>query len=159
MRRTLSSAEHDSSGITRVRELRRERVSPPSLASSWLAAEPADTSVCLVLTYPSKGGTMKTRILGPGLTGVAVIGLALACEKGSPTSAPAASKVRGISASAEASTDEQKVRWDIISIDFSVTPHPVTAGGVVSALANDGSKITLTGSGTFNSGDPEDVTG
>src|SRR6266849_251983 len=102
---------------------------------------------------------MKTRVLGAGLTGVAVIGLALACEKGSPTSAPAASKVSGISASAEASTDEQKVRWDIISIDFSVTPHPVTAGGVASALANDGSKITLTGSGTFHSGDPEDVTG
>jgi hypothetical protein len=43
---------------------------------------------------------MKTRLLGAGLTGVAVIGLALACEKGSPTSAPAASKVSGISASA-----------------------------------------------------------
>src|SRR5713226_7890267 len=104
---------------------------------------------------------MKTRLLGAGLTGVAVIGLALACEKGSPTSAPAASKVNGISASAEASTDEQKVRWDIVSIDFSVTPHPVTSGGVASALANDSSKITLTGSGTFrsNSGNPQDVTG
>jgi hypothetical protein len=104
---------------------------------------------------------MRTRLLGAGLTGVAVIGLALACEKSSPTSAPAASKVSGISASAEASTDEQQVRWDIISIDFSVTPHPVTAGGVASALANDGSKITLTGSGTFrsNPGNPEDVTG
>ncbi len=104
---------------------------------------------------------MRTRLLGAGLTGVAVIGLALACEKGSPTSALAASKVSGISASAEASTDEQKVSWDIISIDFSVTPHPVTSGGVASALANDGSKITLTGSGTFrsNAGNPQDVTG
>ncbi len=104
---------------------------------------------------------MKTRVLGTGLTGVAVIGLALACEKGSPTSAPAASKVVGISASAEASTDGQKFRWDIVSIDFSVTPHPVTSGGMASALANDDSKITLTGSGTFrsNPGNPQDVTG
>ncbi len=103
---------------------------------------------------------MRSRVLGAGLTGVAVVGLALACEKGSPTSAPAASKVSGISAT-EASTDEQKVRWDIVSIDFSVTPHPVTSGGVASALANDGSKITLTGSGTFrsNPGNPQDVTG
>ena len=102
---------------------------------------------------------MKTRVLGAGLTGVAVIGLALACEKGSPPSAPAASRVKGISASEDASLGGQKFRWDIVSIDFSVTPHPVTSGGIASALANDGSKITLTGSGTFESGDDEEVTG
>ena len=54
LRRTLSSAEYDSIGITRVRELRRECVSPCRLASSWLAAEPADTSVCPVLAHLSK---------------------------------------------------------------------------------------------------------
>jgi hypothetical protein len=41
------------------------------------------------------------------------------------------------------------VRWDIVSINFAVTPNTVSAGGVASALANDGSKITVTGSGTF----------
>jgi len=37
----------------------------------------------------------------------------------------------------------------------------VSAGGIPSALANDGSKITLTGSGTFrsNPGNPQEVTG
>ena len=39
------------------------------------------------------------------------------------------------------------VRWDIFSIDFAAgTAGP---GGVASALAEDGSMITLTGSGTF----------
>ncbi len=42
----------------------------------------------------------------------------------------------------------QHVRWDIISInpptDFSIDP-----GGIASALANDGSKIVLMGTGTF----------
>ena len=39
------------------------------------------------------------------------------------------------------------VRWDIISLDF--TTFTVSAGGVASAIAQDGSHITLTGSGTF----------
>jgi hypothetical protein len=39
------------------------------------------------------------------------------------------------------------VRWDIFSIDFAAgTASP---GGVASALAEDGSMITITGSGTF----------
>lgn len=51
-----------------------------------------------------------------------------------------------------------KVRWDIISVDF--TTGTLSAGGMASALANDGSKITLTGSGTFRgSGDDAAVTG
>ena len=41
------------------------------------------------------------------------------------------------------------VRWDIVSLDFSKSPVPVTAGGHASAFANDQSHITLTGSGTF----------
>jgi len=37
------------------------------------------------------------------------------------------------------------IRWDIVSIATG-TPLP---GGIASALANDGSHVTLTGSGTF----------
>lgn len=52
-----------------------------------------------------------------------------------------------------------KVSWDLINLNF--TNGHVTAGGHASAFANDDSKITITGSGTFraNSGNPEDVTG
>lgn len=41
------------------------------------------------------------------------------------------------------------VRWDIISVNF--VDHTVNVGGMASATAlpNDGSSITLTGSGTF----------
>lgn len=40
-----------------------------------------------------------------------------------------------------------RVRWDIISVDFSRIA--LRAGGPASARANDGSIITITGSGTF----------
>jgi len=40
------------------------------------------------------------------------------------------------------------VRWDIISVNFA-PPFTVSAGGIASTLASDGSHITLTGSGTF----------
>ena len=55
--------------------------------------------------------------------------------------------------------NNRKVSWDLINLDF--TNNHVTAGGHASAFANDGSKIRMTGSGTFraNSADPEDVTG
>ncbi len=51
------------------------------------------------------------------------------------------------------------MRWDIISVNFAT--GTLSAGGNASAKANDGSKITLTGSGTFrsNPGNPQDVTG
>lgn len=52
---------------------------------------------------------------------------------------------------------EGRVRWDIISVNFATLT--LSAGGVASARANDGSKITLTGSGTFRPGESEDVTG
>jgi len=56
-------------------------------------------------------------------------------------------------------TDNDQFRWDIVHINFSA--HVVTAGGHLSAQANDMSAITLTGSGTFsvNSGNSQDVTG
>ena len=41
------------------------------------------------------------------------------------------------------------IRWDIISLPGGAPPGPIKAGGVASALAPDGTKITLTGSGTF----------
>ena len=51
-----------------------------------------------------------------------------------------------------------KYRWDIVSIDF--TTFTVSAGGIASARAIDGSKITLTGTGTFHSkGNAQSVTG
>jgi hypothetical protein len=50
-------------------------------------------------------------------------------------------------------------RWDLIDVDFAA--GSVAAGGVASARANDNSKITLHGSGTFhaNSGKSQDVSG
>ncbi len=54
----------------------------------------------------------------------------------------------------------QKYRWDIISVDFAT--GTLSAGGHASAIANDGSTITLTGNGTFNAASNfgnRDVTG
>ncbi len=53
-----------------------------------------------------------------------------------------------------ARADHVQYRWDIVSVIPAVR-----AGGVASALAIDGSKITLTGSGTFVPGLPDAVTG
>ena len=41
------------------------------------------------------------------------------------------------------------VRWDIVSLNFTVSPPTLSAGGVAAARADDGATITLTGSGTF----------
>ena len=43
--------------------------------------------------------------------------------------------------------EETRVRWDLVSIDF--VNGTVSAGGKASAIAQDNSTITLTGSGTF----------
>lgn len=53
--------------------------------------------------------------------------------------------------------DGKRVRWDILSVDFGT--GTVSAGGMASARANDNSKITLTGSGTFGVGEDGGVTG
>ncbi len=50
----------------------------------------------------------------------------------------------GVPGHAQASA---KMRWDIITIDF--TAMTANAGGKATAKANDGSWITLTGTGTF----------
>lgn len=53
---------------------------------------------------------------------------------------------------------EASYRWDLISRGLSGTTVTINAGGVASALANDLSKITVTGSGTFSVED-DDVSG
>jgi hypothetical protein len=60
---------------------------------------------------------------------------------------------------ASAGPDNHLMRWDIVSIDFAA--GTVSAGGIASARAFDGSKITLTGTGTFrsNPGNSQAVTG
>jgi hypothetical protein len=58
------------------------------------------------------------------------------------------------------SAASQKYRWDIISVNFAT--GTISAGGHASAIAQDGSTITLTGEGTFNSASNfgnRDVTG
>lgn len=54
-----------------------------------------------------------------------------------------------------------KIRWDIPIVDFATSPLTLLPGGHSSAIANDGTSITLKGSGTFrpNSSKPRDVTG
>jgi hypothetical protein len=50
------------------------------------------------------------------------------------------------SSSARADTAAAHIRWDIVTI----VPGPFAQpGGIASALSNDGSQITITGSGTF----------
>lgn len=88
---------------------------------------------------------MKCKRWDATLLGVVAMGLAFACEKGSSPSAPSASQASGFSASARAAASAAHVRWDIVSI----VPPNVSAGGIAKAKANNGSQITLTGSGTF----------
>ena len=109
---------------------------------------------------------MKTRILDFGLVSIALVSLALACDRGTPPSALKAPRVNASSQHFSASDREgdrgsasegNRFRWDIISVDFG--SGTLSAGGVASADANDGSKITLTGSGTFQTGGADEVTG
>src|SRR5256885_14966894 len=102
---------------------------------------------------------MNTRTLSAGLAGVGLISLALGCERGNPASTTLASSPAGLSPNFSASASNHHMRWDIISVNFGT--GTVSAGGVASAFANDNSKITLTGTGTFrsNPGNPQDVTG
>src|SRR5467141_5317566 len=52
-------------------------------------------------------------------------------------------------------------RWDIISLQPPppAAPRDVLPGGIASALTNNGSRITLTGSGTFELEKPGKVAG
>jgi hypothetical protein len=56
--------------------------------------------------------------------------------------------------------DAATIRWDIIHIvTFSPSGNVIAEGGMASALAQNKSMLTLTGSGTFTLGDSDDVTG
>ena len=102
---------------------------------------------------------MNARTSSAGLAGVVLMSLALGCERGTPASGMLASRSTGLSPDFSASAGNHHMRWDIISVNFAT--GTASAGGVASARANDNSKITLTGSGTFrsNPGNPQDVTG
>src|SRR5436309_16090799 len=102
---------------------------------------------------------MNARTLSAGLASVVLISLAQGCERGTPASRMLASKTAGSSPSFSASASNHGMRWDLIDVNFAT--GTLSAGGVASARANDGSKITLMGSGTFrsNPGSPQDVTG
>src|SRR6267378_3675881 len=102
---------------------------------------------------------MNTRTVSAGLAGVGLISLALGCGRENPASTMLASRPAGLSPNFSASASNQRMRWDIISVNFATLT--LSAGGVASARANDGSKITLTGSGAYrsNPGNPQDVTG
>ena len=69
----------------------------------------------------------------------------------------AALSVGGRAAMADESSST--VRWDVLNVDFVTLT--LNAGGMASAKANDGSKITVTASGTFKieDGHFEDVNG
>jgi hypothetical protein len=54
---------------------------------------------------------------------------------------------------------EVEYRWDLVHLVFGSTHFEIFEGGKASALANDGSKISMTGHGTFQPNDPDDVTG
>ena len=56
-----------------------------------------------------------------------------------------------------ANAQAQRVRWDIMFFNRNFTAF--SAGGTLSAKAVDGSKITLTGTGTFVEGTSDAVTG
>jgi len=53
---------------------------------------------------------------------------------------------------------ETKYRWNLVKLT-SFNPVTIFEGGFASALANDGSRITVRGHGTFEPQEPEDVTG
>jgi hypothetical protein len=57
--------------------------------------------------------------------------------------------------------DGTRIQWNVITIDRSKLPASatVTAGGMLSAQAQDNSKITLTGAGTFRTGEDGAMTG
>jgi len=55
--------------------------------------------------------------------------------------------------------DENRIRWDIISLGLSGTTPTINPGGNASAHAQDASMITVTGTGTFTVGESDDVTG
>jgi hypothetical protein len=58
-----------------------------------------------------------------------------------------------------AKADGVTVRWDIVHLTFPSGTPTIDPGGHASATAEDSSKITFTGSGTFQLGDDGEATG
>jgi len=103
---------------------------------------------------------MKAHTLSVALVGAWLLSFAAACDRKEPTTPAQISTFSADRKKADhrkKSKGEQTVRWDIISVDFA--SGTLSAGGVASATASDGSKITLTGSGTFGTNDQDDVSG
>lgn len=101
---------------------------------------------------------MTAKNLATRLVSVALLGVGLACERGNLPSAPSHSKAASTSAGFNSTAaSDQRYRWDIVSINFGT--GTVSSGGIASSRANDSSKITLTGSGTFGANGENDVTG
>jgi hypothetical protein len=83
-----------------------------------------------------------SRVLRPGRFKMAwplvAAGFAAAVAAGAPLAAERGTSVSGMT-----------FRWDIVSIDFAQNPPVAGSGGHASAFADDGSKLTATGTGTF----------
>lgn len=86
---------------------------------------------------------MKTEKLGAALLGIALGGIGLACDGAQPTAA-VRSAHSGFSANMS-ETRAAQVRWDLPNV-FAGGIDP---GGHASAKAQDGARITVTGTGTF----------
>ncbi len=63
------------------------------------------------------------------------------------------------SAGAGAGSEGTKMRWDIIRLSGAFPNLTVSPGGKASADAQNGNKITVTGSGTFHVGESGEVSG
>jgi hypothetical protein len=96
---------------------------------------------------------MKTPRLGAALAYLTLTGFVLACEGGRSPSGPAAARAdRSAASFSEASSSDQRFGWEILSLVAGTV-------GKASANANEGSKITVTGSGTFQATNEDEVTG
>src|SRR5712692_9124054 len=88
--------------------------------------------------------------------------LAAACGRGADragtsVAADERSHQRGRDAGREDERREISFRWDIVHSTFNQTT--INPDGQASARAQDESAITLRGSGTFERGEPQEVTG
>ncbi len=83
--------------------------------------------------------------------------LLVTCGKDTPTSVSPTGVDQTVINALSKAGDQEVVRWDIVTVNFPF----LNPGGSAAALAEDDSKITLTGSGTFEVDDEphDDVTG
>ena len=97
------------------------------------------------MQFSGEGGKMKTRkFMLPGL-GLAVVLAAVVSLL--------------FSAGAGAGSDSTKMRWDIIQLSGTAPNLTVSPGGKASADAQNGNRLTITGTGTFHVGESDEVSG